>query len=172
MVPPVAERWPALYQLSSVSQPVLSSSGSKTFWKTANYELYPVGSVDPETIEGLAQICETIDGAIRSAPLPLNWGRPPEESRVIHLYANDQDYLEAGGKDYFGGHYNPRTNEVHIRVSKLRETDTRRQIGQFSLEKRQSYKLLVHELIHQYSICLIWWLQLRHLLQHENRRAR
>ncbi len=149
--PPAA--WPSGYdggnQVLLVEIP--SPNGSKR-WQSARYEFTVNGNVPETTVRSLALISESIDGACRAAPLPLMWGREQDERWKITIWPTRGQYENAGGLPGSGGCFFIGSGEVYISADNLVEEDLAGQVRGFDLAKRQRYKLLVHELVHQASI--------------------
>lgn len=100
-------------------------------------------------------ICESVDGALRSLPLPLpvNRGRPTDEKRKIVIEPeNSPKALENAA-----GYWNHQTGIVHIFAQHLLEPNQQFIVFEFDKpEKLQKYDVLVHEVTHQSTAALIY----------------
>jgi hypothetical protein len=149
------DRWPSVYNGRGNAAPSPmppESTGATQVWRSSRYELRSFGPLDPAIAVSLASICESIDGACRAVPLPMMWGRNRDSLRVILIYPSEEKYLSSGGLPATAGCFIPSTGEVLICAPALTETDFLGQAKGFSLQKRQRYDVLVHELVHQASI--------------------
>lgn len=153
MAPSPPAAWPAGYDGGNHVPLVEASSpsGSKR-WQSARYEYTVHGNVPTATLQSLALISESIDGACRAAPLPLMWGRKQDARRKITIWPTRGQYEKAGGLPGSGGCFFLGSGEVYISADHLVEEDLAGQVRGFTLAKRQRYKVLVHELVHQASI--------------------
>jgi len=149
------DRWPPVYHGRVDVMPAPSpvgATGASQIWRTPRYELRSFGPLDSGVVRSLASICESIDGACRAIPLPMLWGRADDTLRIISIYPDETSYRAAGGLPATAGCFSGLTGEVLICEPALRETDFLGQAKGFSLEKRQRYHVLVHELVHQASL--------------------
>lgn len=154
--PAVSSQWPNIVDGRTRDVPIQEAGEGKDYvWKTANYEIHSPSEVEEGTVESLGMICESIEGAIRSVPLPLTWGRPTTKKREIFLYPTRREYLETGAQPNWGGHFQPKTNQVHLVTEFLEDVDLRSFFGQYTLKKRNQYDLLVHEIVHQATLSII-----------------
>jgi len=76
-----ADRWPDRWRMEGGAE--LMWHGEKEVWRSENFDFHNIAKVNHETLETLADICESVDGALKSLPLPLDWGRPVDARRDI-----------------------------------------------------------------------------------------
>lgn len=155
--PPIPSFWPTFYDGRTVEHKIVRAPGKDdwTVYRTKNYEIRSDSNIDGEILNGFVLICESIDNAMRRLPLPLLWGREDDAERIVYIYENRKNYLNGGGMEHAAGHFDPETNEVHLRLDELTDVDMRRFFGQYTLKKRNQYNLIVHELVHQANYGLI-----------------
>ncbi len=152
--PAPPDRWPSDYGRGPEVLLSLApkEAGKGRVWRTACYEIRDFGGLDADTIKALAGICEAIDGACRSVPLPLLWGSSTEKRRIISIHPSESSYRAAGGLPGSSGCFLFSTGEVLICAPYLLERDFFGMARGFTLAKRNRYGLLVHELVHQASM--------------------
>lgn len=151
----VPAAWPAVYSGGVVPELVEAEASRRSgerVWRTRRYELHSSAPVDERALRTIASICESIDGVCRSVPLPLMWGRASDVRKIVRIYPNEKAYRAAGGMPGTSGCFIFATGEIHIDGPSLQESDYFGKARGFSLEKRQTYRLLVHELVHQAAI--------------------
>jgi len=155
--PAPPDRWPSEYSGATVTAAVEQggAAGGAQIWRTSHYELRDRAGLDPETVQVLARICESVDGAARAVPLPLLWGRSEMGRRMVSIYPDEASYRAAGALPGSLGTFIPSTGAVLIYGPSLAEEDLLGRVRGFSLEKRQRYHVLVHELVHQATIGII-----------------
>ena len=113
--PHLPDRWPTTYDgRNSSASASPAATGSLNHWRTKSYDIRSTDELDEKTLRSLALICESIDGAVRSVPLPITWGRSPKARRVIQIYHTDEEYFAAGGPRELAGHFDPRNGSVRL----------------------------------------------------------
>ncbi len=148
--PPTPDRWPQ--RVEGRRQPLnLQSSEGGRSWTSTHYEFESQDSLDPQLMEKLAMTCEAVDVALRQSPLPLLWGRDGEKRRLIKVYQTRESFLASGSQENWGAYYAPHTNIVHVPLESLTGRQPLAALDQFSLRRRDDYKIMVHELVHQAS---------------------
>lgn len=152
--PKVAKNWPQLVE--GRRQPLnLKRDPDGIHWTTTSYIFKPDREIDEELARNLATTCEAVDVALMKSPLPLLWGRDREKKRVIKIYTSEADFMASGSQKNWGAYYVPVTNEVHVPLSSLTGTGNTPAYSQFNLRKRDDYKILVHELVHQATVSFL-----------------
>lgn len=152
--PPVAKNWPRVVE--GRRQPLnLRKAPNSHHWTTTHYEFRPDGELDHQLAESLAVTCEAVDVALMNTPLPLLWGRDSERKRVIKIYTTDEAFQAAGSQENWGAYYDPQTHEVHVPLWALSGASSSPAYSQFQLRKRDDYKILVHELVHQATVSFL-----------------
>lgn len=135
--------WPA--QWRDHGKVPLARVGDSSVWQSRNFEITDQARLKPEALESIALICEAVDGAMSSLPLPLpiNWGRESGEKRKIII-----KNLPEG--EHRAGYWDGRTGIVHIFAETLLEPDRQLVVFEFNKpEKVQKYDVIVHEITHQ-----------------------
>lgn len=144
--------WPAQWRASAA--PTLTQTGGPNHWSSEHFDFVNEAGVKPEAMESIAMICEAVDGALSSLPLPLpvNWGRGSDERRRILI--EDREMEGAGA---VAGYWDGRTGIVHIFTKHLLEPDLQLVVFEFDKpEKVQKYDVIVHEVTHQSTAALIY----------------
>ncbi|MBP6600975.1 MAG: hypothetical protein KA250_04170 [Verrucomicrobiales bacterium] len=148
LYPGVKNQWPS--KIEGRQQPInLTSSNQGKTWESTHYEFRSDVPVNPKVAEGIAVTCEAIDLALKDSPLPLTWGRSSDKKRVVILYHSDTDFYRSGAQDNWGAYYHTGTNQVHVPLSATRNEKPKGSYSRFTLDKRNSYKIFVHEMVHQ-----------------------
>ncbi len=117
-------------------------------WKSRHFDITNEAGVSAEALQSITMICEAVDGALSSLPLPLplNWGRAPDELREIVI----EDSPATEGVVAQAGYWDGRTGIVHIHADFLVEPDLQLVVFEFDKpEKAQRYDVIVHEVTHQ-----------------------
>jgi hypothetical protein len=152
--PPVANHWPQ--RAEGRTRPLnLKKKPDGSGWTTTHYDFRTDGELSPEMAEALAVTCEAVDVAISSSPLPLLWGRDHGKKRPVYIYSSLANFKSTGAQENWGAYYVPLTNEVHVPLSALTGAHDPSMPSQFSLRKRDDYRILVHELTHQASVSFL-----------------
>jgi len=152
--PPVANHWPQ--RAEGRTRPLnLKKKPDGSGWTTTHYDFTTDGDLAPELAEALAITCEAVDVAISSSPLPLLWGRDHDKKRPVFIYSSPAKFKAAGAQENWGAFYVPLTNAVHVPLSALTGVHAPSMPSQFSLRKRDDYRILVHELTHQASVSFL-----------------
>ncbi len=147
-----SHRWPK--QWRDTKKVSLERVGNTDQWRSEHFDITNKAGIQREAMESITLICEAVDGALSSLPLPLplNWGRRSDELRkiVIERSAPREDDPKAG---YWDG----RTGFVHIYADRLLEPDLQLVVFEFDKpEKAQKYDVIVHEVTHQSMAALIY----------------
>ncbi len=124
-------------------------------WRSDHFEIVNLAGINRESLEAIVRICESVDGALRSLPLPLpvNWGRPTDEVRKIIIENENTSQAPVTT----AGYWDSRTGNVHIFSNFLIEPDHQLVVFEFDKpEKVQKYDVLVHEVTHQSTAALIF----------------
>lgn len=149
--PPVANQWPQ--RAEGRTRPLnLKKKPDGRGWTTTHYDFTTDGDLPPELAESLAVTCEAVDVAISSSPLPLLWGRDHDKKRPVFIYSSSANFKASGAQDNWGAYYAPHSNAVHVPLAVLTGKRDPSLPSQFSLRKRDDYRILVHELTHQASV--------------------
>lgn len=149
--PPVASHWPQ--RVEGRTQPLnLKKKTDGSGWISTHYDFQTDSELEPELIEALATTCEAVDVVIRNSPLPLSWGRDPDKKRPIVIHASMSKFIASGAQEHWGAFYSVRSNEVHVPLVSLTGANKSAFSPRFQLRKRDTYQILVHELIHQASV--------------------
>lgn len=142
--------WPREWRMDGRAE--LTWNAEREAWGSEHFDLYNEAKVNHETLETLAGICESVDGALKSLPLPLDWGRPLDARRKIIL----ERQFEGGKKDKLAGLFDGRTGKVHIDTSQLVERGNQLIVFEFDKPgKRQKYDAIVHEVTHQTMVSML-----------------
>ncbi len=145
-----ADPWPAEWRMESRTELVWSSD--KEAWRSEHFDLYNEAKVKHETLETIAGICESVDGALKSLPLPLDWGRPAGARREVIL----ESMFKGQEEGKLAGFFNGRTGKVHIDTSQLVERENQLIVFEFDKpQKRQKYDAIVHEVTHQAMVSML-----------------
>ncbi len=149
--PPVANHWPQ--RAEGRTRPLnLKRKPEGSGWTTTHYDFKTDSELSPELAEALAITCEAVDVAMSSSPLPLLWGRDHKKKRPVFIYSSLEKFKASGAQENWGAFYVPLTNAVHVPLSALTGVHDSSIPSQFSLRKRDDYRILVHELTHQASV--------------------
>lgn len=142
--------WPRTWKMKQGAE--LTWDGEKMAWASEHYYLYNKAKVNQETLKTVADICESVNGAINSLPLPLDWGRPVNDRREIIL----EGIFKGAHKGKLAGFFDGRTGKVHIDASQLIESNNQLIVFDFDQpEKRQKYDAIVHEVTHQTMVSML-----------------
>jgi hypothetical protein len=148
LYPELRNQWPQ--KIEGRQQAINLTPGENgKIWNSTHYEFRSDAPVDPKLAEGMAVTCEAIDFALKGAPLPLTWGRSSEKKRVVVLYHSDADFYQSGAQKNWGAYYNGLSNQVHVPLSALNTPKVQGMPSRYTLDKRNSYKIFVHEMVHQ-----------------------
>ncbi|NOX98809.1 MAG: hypothetical protein GXP30_03605 [Verrucomicrobia bacterium] len=130
----------------------LTWNAKKKVWSSEHFDLRNDAKVNQETLETVAGICESVDGALKSLPLPLDWGREAKGRRDIIL----EPAFKGENKGKLAGFFDGRTGKVHIDTSQLLERDNQSIVFEFDKpKKRQKYDAIVHEVTHQTMVSML-----------------
>ncbi|MDF1824788.1 MAG: hypothetical protein P1U68_09110 [Verrucomicrobiales bacterium] len=124
-------------------------------WKSEHFEITNKAGVNRDSLKSIVTICESVDGALRSLPLPLpvNWGRPTGERRQIVIEPENSPKAV----DNAAGYWDPRTGVVHVFSEYLTEPDHQLVVFEFDKPRKlQKYDIIVHEITHQSTAALIY----------------
>lgn len=152
-VPLKKHKWPREWRRTG--EMPLQQIGDTNRWESEHFEFTNNARLNREALESIVMICESVDGALRSLPLPLpvNWGRPTDERRQIMIEPEDSPKAMANAAGYWDG----RTGIVHVFSEYLVEPDLQLVVFEFDKpEKVQKYDILVHEVTHQSTAALIY----------------
>ena len=142
--------WPNGWRMEGSAK--LTWNSEKKVWSSEHFDLRNDAKVNQETLETVAGICESVDGALKSLPLPLDWGRSVNTRRDIIL----ETIFQGGHKGKLAGFFDGRTGKVHIDTSQLIERDNQLIVFEFNKpEKRQKYDAIVHEVTHQTMVSML-----------------
>ena len=145
-----ADPWPSGWRMEGSVE--LTWNSDKDVWRSEHFDLHNIAKVNHETLETVAGICESVDGALKSLPLPLDWGRPAGARRDIIL----EGIFEGKKKGKLAGYFDPRTGKVHIDTSQLLEHENQLIVFEFDKpKKRQKYDAIVHEVTHQTMVSML-----------------
>ena len=145
-----ADPWPNGWRMKGNTE--LTWDSDREAWSSEHFDLYNHAKVNHETLETVAGICESVDGALKSLPLPLDWGRPLDARRDIIL----EGIFAGEHKGRLAGFFDGRTGKVHIDTSQLIERDNQMIVFEFDKpEKRQKYDAIVHEVTHQTMVSML-----------------
>ena len=122
-----------------VAQP--DDKGRKV-WHTANFRIDLDVDLTADELKRIAQVIESTAAVIRQHPLPLF--APPEGRARVAIFAEDEDYEEAGAVAGTAGFYDGRRECVMIRGKSL----VRGAAGRSRLPPVNDEDLVVHELVH------------------------
>jgi len=148
-----SHRWPDRWQ-GPDRVPVEQIDNSKV-WRSKHFDITDAAGVDRATIESIAMICESVDGALNALPLPLpvNWGRSSDRRRQIVIEGQSENPQLANSAGYWDG----RTGKVHIFIEQLYEPDQQRVVFEYDKPaKVQKYDVIVHEVTHQSMAALLY----------------
>ena len=151
-IPLKTHRWPREWRADK--GPTLEEVDDTNTWSSEHFEIVNAAGVNPESLKSIVTICESVDGALGSLPLPLpvNWGRLTDEKRKIVIEPEDSADEHANSAAY----WNSETGAVHIFAKHLLEPDHQSVVFEFDKpEKVQNYDVLVHEVTHQATAALI-----------------
>lgn len=146
-------RWPRNWKMEESRN--LQRVGDTETWRSENFEIANEAGVNQEALESITRICESVDGALKSLPLPLpvNWGRPSGETRRIVIEGEAPPEAPEGAAGYWNG----QTGVVHIFSEHLIEPDLQLVVFEFDKPKKvQKYDSIVHEVTHQSTAALIY----------------
>ena len=145
------QRWPHEWRgKDSIS---LQQVPHSNLWKSPHFDITNEAGVNRDALESIANICESVDGALNALPLPLpaNWGRSLDRRRKIVIERSPQ----TSGAGFQAGYWDGRTGIVHINVDYLFEHEMQRVVFEFDKPKRrQKYDTIVHEVTHQSTAAL------------------
>lgn len=142
--------WPASFDgIRNTPLTSLPRADNSFRWQSQRYEFRSAGMMEEKSLLSIAIICESIDAAIRQAPLPLLWGRRSGERRVVVLHRSISLYEDAVSLPGSAGCFEMLTGHIHLCLPRLDSFDVEGMAREFSLEKRKNYRVLVHELVHQ-----------------------
>lgn len=145
-----ADSWPKGWRMEDKAE--LSWASDVEAWRSEHFDLYNKAKVNHEALQTIAGICESVNGALKSLPLPLDWGRPTDARRDIIL----ERKFEGMGKGKLAGFFNGRTGKVHIDTSQLIERQNQLIVFEFDKpQKRQKYDAIVHEVTHQAMVSML-----------------
>ncbi|MEM9282969.1 MAG: hypothetical protein AAGA96_14170 [Verrucomicrobiota bacterium] len=146
-------QWPS--QWRDTSEVSMHPVEGTQVWNSENFEIVNEAGIGPDALKSIVRICESVNGALSSLPLPLplNWGRPTEErNRIIIEAENDGSVLENAA-----GYWDGRTGHVHIFADQLVEPDYQLVVFEFDKPERvQKYDTIVHEVTHQSTAALMY----------------
>ncbi|MEM7600652.1 MAG: hypothetical protein AAF357_04465, partial [Verrucomicrobiota bacterium] len=131
--------WPSQWKTGN-SIPLKQIENSNR-WRSPHFEIVNKAGINRESLEAIVMICESVDGALRSLPLPLpvNWGRPTSEVRKIVIEQSDPTDQMVTTAGYWDG----RTGIVHIFSDFLIEPDHQFVVFEFDKpEKVQKYDVI------------------------------
>lgn len=144
------DAWPRGWRMEGKAE--LSWNSEREAWSSEHFDLYNQAKVNHETMETVAGICESVDGALKSLPLPLDWGRPAGARRDIVL----ERVFEGQRNGKLAGFFDGRTGKVHIDTSQLLERHNQLIVFEFDKpKKRQKYDAIVHEVTHQTMVSML-----------------
>ncbi len=145
-----ADAWPRSWKMEGKTKLVWSAE--EEAWSSEHFDLYNGAKVNHQTLETIAGICESVDGALKSLPLPLDWGRPADTRRDIIL----EGMFKGSAKGKLAGFFDGRTGKVHIDTSQLLERSNNLIVFEFDKpQKRQKYDTIVHEVTHQAMVSML-----------------
>lgn len=145
-----ADAWPRSWKMEGEAK--LTWSAEEEAWSSEHFDLYNDAKVNHQTLEAIAGICESVDGALKSLPLPLDWGRPTDARRDIIL----EGMFKGSAKGKLAGFFDGRTGRVHIDTSQLVERSNDLIVFEFDKpQKRQKYDTIVHEVTHQAMVSML-----------------
>ncbi len=145
-------RWPQ--QWRDHSKVPLTRVGDTMVWRSQHFEITDEAKLKPEALESIVMICEAVDGAMSSLPLPfpIHWGREPGELRKIIIKS-----IKNHPGEHRAGYWDGRTGIVHIYAEALLEPDLQLVVFEFNKpEKVQKYDVIVHEITHQSMAALLY----------------
>ncbi len=148
-----SHRWPSRWQ-GHAKVPIEQVDNSKV-WRSKHFDITDAAGVDRTSIESIALICESVDGALNALPLPLpvNWGRNSDRRRQIVIEGKSDDPKLANAAGYWDG----QTGKVHIFIEQLYEPDQQRVVFEYDKPaKVQKYDVIVHEVTHQSMAALLY----------------
>ena len=151
-VPLKTHRWPREWRAKG--DPTLEEIDDTNTWSSEHFEIVNEAEVNPEALKSIVTLCESVDGALGSLPLPLpvDWGRPTDEKRKIVIEPGDSTGENADS----AGFWNSETGAVHVLAKHLLEPDHESVVFEFDKPaKVQKYDELVHEVTHQATAALI-----------------
>lgn len=146
-------RWPQRWREDEGV--ALKQVGNSNQWLSTNFQFINAAGVNRKSLESIALICESVDGALNALPLPLpiNWGRDPGELRKIVI----KHFDTANPRGITAGYWEGETGIVHIFSDALIEPDRQLVVFEFDKpEKVQKYDVIVHEVTHQSTAGLIY----------------
>lgn len=152
-IPLKSHSWPQHWQSSGEIE--LTPLDEANRWRSQNFDITNQAGTNRESLEAITLICEAVDGALSSLPLPvpLNWGRGPDQLRKIII----EDAETYRGIPNSAGYWDPNTGKVHICADALIERDRQLVVFEFDKpEKLQKYDIIVHEVTHQSMGALIY----------------
>ncbi|MCG8602473.1 MAG: hypothetical protein MI807_20170 [Verrucomicrobiales bacterium] len=151
-VPLKKHPWPRSWRDTEPNQAV--RIGSTNRWRSPNFQITNQVKISEESLQAIVRICESVDGALKSLPIPLpvNWGRPDDELRTIVVQS-----AEGVETNNLAGFWDSRTGHVHIYAEYLLEPDRQSVVFEFDKpEKVQKYDVIVHEVTHQSTAALAY----------------
>ncbi|MEM6916027.1 MAG: hypothetical protein AAF491_05610 [Verrucomicrobiota bacterium] len=152
-IPLKNHEWPRLWRGEEEIE--IQRIGDTNRWRSEHFEITNESGINEESLSAIVRVCESVDGALRSLPIPLpvNWGRPTDEKRQIIIQRSDA-VAEAMN---FAGYWDALTGKVHIMSDHLVEPDTQWVVFEFDKpEKVQKYDVIVHEVTHQSTAALMY----------------
>jgi hypothetical protein len=111
-------------------------------WHTENFRIDLDVALTADELKRIAEVIETTAAVIRQHPLPLF--SPPGGRARVGIFAEDVDYVAAGGVAGTAGYYDGRRERVMIRGRSL----IRGAAGRTRLPPLNDEDLVVHELVH------------------------
>jgi hypothetical protein len=150
-VPLKTHRWPR--QWRRAPETVLRPGGEPGRWSSEHFEIANEAGIGREALESITLICESVDGALSALPLPLplNWGRGPDQRRRVVIERGEG----TDGGPVAAGYWDSRTGVVHVNADALVEPDMQFVVFEFDKpEKVQKYDVIVHEVTHQSTAAL------------------
>jgi len=147
-----SHRWPDRWQ-GQAHVPIEQVDDSNV-WRSKHFDITDSAGVDAASIESIALICESVDGALNALPLPLpvNWGRNGHRRQIVIEGKSDDPRL-ANAAGYWDG----QTGKVHIFIEQLYEPNQQRVVFEYDKPaKVQKYDVIVHEVTHQSMAALLY----------------
>jgi hypothetical protein len=152
-IPLKTHSWPNEWRKSG--EVALTPVEGTNRWRSPHFDITNAAGIPREALESITMICEAVDGALSSLPLPVpvNWGREPGELRKIVIEGKAAAEKDPNRAGYWDG----RTGMVHIYADRLLEPDLQLVVFEFDKpEKVQKYDVIVHEVTHQSTAGLIY----------------
>ncbi|WP_269537944.1 hypothetical protein [Cerasicoccus fimbriatus] len=114
-------------------------------YRTPNFEFHSDVKLARKTVREFGKIFETTYVAMQA--FPLEWKPQPRDSHfVTRLFAEKEDYYEAGGMINSGGVYIPSRGEILTPLSSL---GVEKASSSYTLSKDGDHLTLIHEITHQ-----------------------